>query len=160
MTEIWKDVVGYEGIYEVSNLGRVKRLAHTYVDTYKSGRHRTKSEFILCGTTLPNGYVMVDLHIDHKRTRKYVHRLVAEAFIPNPNNYRFVNHKDETRDNNVVCNLEWCTRAYNNSYGTNRQRMVETRKRNNSYEISEETRQKLRLSHLGKKYKTQCRKDG
>lgn len=82
-----------------------------------------------------NGYFIVSLvNDDNIRKNYYVHRLVAQAFIPNPNNYPQVNHKDEDKTNNHASNLEWCTAAYNNSYGTKLIRQVGTRYQNKGYE--------------------------
>lgn len=101
MEEIWKPVVGYEGLYEVSNLGRVKSLITSRI--LKPGRHNI-------------GYLIVSLTINKKSRMRYVHRLVAEAFIPNPDNLSVINHKDEDKTNNHYLNLEWCTQKYNNHY--------------------------------------------
>lgn len=114
MQEIWKDVVGYEQFYQVSNKGRVRRKRDNFV--YKP-------------RTFTNGYKNVLLYKDgkwHKTGGKseLVHRMVAMAFIPNPNNYPQVNHKDEDKENNCVENLEWCTSKYNNNYGTAKARMI------------------------------------
>ncbi len=115
--EIWRDVIGYEGMYKVSNKGRVASLR--------------KGDFRLLHPNLTNlGYYRVSLKIRPKQTHIFVRRLVAEAFIPNPNGYEFINHKDENGTNNLVENLEWCTTAYNNTYGTVLQRAHETRVRN------------------------------
>ena len=102
MEEIWKDIEGYEGLYQVSNLGRVKSL---------------RRNIILRQGITRNGYEIVNLY---KNKSKYflIHRLVANVFIPNPNNYPIVNHKDENKLNNCVDNLEWCTQKYNINYGT------------------------------------------
>lgn len=123
MEEIWKDVKGYEGLYQVSNLGRVKSLSralpHTkgYIAHYK-------------GKLLPlqkcRNYSRVGLSKNGKQTGYFVHRLVAEAFIPNPDNLPEVNHKDENPSNNNVNNLEWCSHLYNSNYGTRRRRISET----------------------------------
>lgn len=107
MNEIWEPVKGYEGLYEVSNLGRVKSL------NYK----RTKQEKILKPNITKANYQQVHLCKDKKIKILYIHRLVAETFIPNHNNYPCVNHKDENSINNVVNNLEWCDKKYNNNYG-------------------------------------------
>lgn len=109
--EIWRPVVEYEGLYEVSNLGRVRGIPRGGCD----GR-------VLKQGLNDKGYYCVNLskHCVIKRCR--VHRLVAMAFIPNPNNYPSINHKDENPHNNHVDNLEWCTQKYNMNYGTARER--------------------------------------
>lgn len=103
MEEEWRPVKGYEGLYEVSNMGRVKSLHY--------GKRR-----ILKQSVLPNGYMKVVLNKDGTANMKTVHRLVATAFIRNPNNYGVVNHKDGNKKNNTVDNLEWCTRSYNTKH--------------------------------------------
>lgn len=100
--EVWKDIFGYGGDYQVSNLGRVRSC-------------KRKSWKILKPIKLSNGYKAVNLYSD-KRCLEYVHRLVAQAFIPNPSDYLYVNHKNEVRTDNRVSNLEWCTAFYNNHY--------------------------------------------
>lgn len=152
MREIWKDIMGYEGLYQVSNLGRVKKLQSEYTDTWGTGRHRIIPERIVSCNVAKMGYYMIDLWKDKHRKRCYVHRLVAQAFIPNPNNLPCVNHKDEDKLNNCIDNLEWCTYGYNNSYGTNRSRMVETRRLNGTYDnLSDITRKRISEALLGKK---------
>lgn len=112
MEEIWKDIEGFEGSYQVSNLGRVKSF------------HRGKWNNISpCEST--KGYLQVFLHKNGKRKRFFVHRLVAQAFIPNPDNLPQINHKDEDKANNMVDNLEWCTAEYNLNYGTRNKRASE-----------------------------------
>ena len=115
MEEIWKDIKGYEGLYQVSNLGRVKSLKRKVY----AGRNRLRwqHERIMSNNkSNGNGYLVVNLNKESKDKNKYIHRLVAQAFIPNPNHYLYVNHKDENRKNNKVDNLEWCTALYNNTY--------------------------------------------
>lgn len=107
MEEIWKDIEGYEG-YQVSNLGRVRSFKHKNVR--------------ILSTKNRGGYRQVQLCKDSTKKLCYVHRLVAEAFIPNPDDLPQVNHKDENKANNFVNNLEWCTAKYNLSYGTGRLR--------------------------------------
>lgn len=105
--EIWKPVVGYEGLYEVSNFGRVKALNYA----------RRGKEEILKPILLKNGYYMVNLSKNNKKKQCYVHRLAAQAFINNPDNMPCINHRDEDRTNNRVDNLEWCSYGYNINYG-------------------------------------------
>ena len=127
MKEEWRDIQGYEGLYQVSNLGRVKSLERKVAF---GNRIRTISEKILSAGYNKKGhegYLTVNLHKKNDRGKPhYLHRLVAEAFIDNPNNYKEVNHKDEDPTNNCVNNLEWCTRQYNENYGTKRQRQMQT----------------------------------
>lgn len=114
--EYWKPVVGYEGLYMVSNCGRIKSL-----DTYRKGKNGSirfcKGKILKPGTT-KNGYLLVGLYKNGKVKFHLVHRLVAEAFLPNPDNLPEVNHKDEDKTNNNVENLEFCDRTYNANYGT------------------------------------------
>ena len=116
--EFWRDINGYEGLYQVSNYGRVKRLAGLRV--YESGLRKYLDERLLKPKSDKDGYLLVGLAPKSKTLK--VHRLVAEAFILNPNNYPCVNHKDENKQNNCVEILEWCTTKYNNNYGTAKKR--------------------------------------
>lgn len=138
MAEEWKDVKDFEGIYQVSNLGRVKSLDR--VVTYEDGRKRFYKGKILRPDETKNGYLHVVLCKDGSQHSVNVHRLVALAFIPNPNNYKEVNHIDEDKTNNCVNNLEWCTRTYNNNYGTRTQR---TQKKVYQYDL--ETKELLKV---------------
>lgn len=115
MEELWKDIKGYEGCYKISNTGKVlsvKRILHT---AYHNRLHIT-NERILQPYITKNGYEIVSLNKDNKKDRYLVHRLVAEAFIPNPESLPQVNHKDENKVNNHFENLEWCTAKYNGEY--------------------------------------------
>lgn len=121
LKEIWKDIKGYEGCYQVSNLGGVRSL-----DRYINGNKNSK--WIRKGVVLKphknrNGYLIVRLQLDGHNLGKTVGRLVAETFTPNPNNYPEVNHKDENKSNNHVDNLEWCSYSYNTNYGTRNDRV-------------------------------------
>lgn len=121
--EIWKDIQGYEGLYQVSNFGRV-RSVDRYI-TYPEGYRRYFKARIRKQKELETGYLQVGLWRKSKVRYKFVHRLVAQAFIPNPDNLPEVNHKDENIKNNYVLNLEWCTSKYNANYGTRNQRVTE-----------------------------------
>lgn len=115
--EEWRDVVGFEGLYKVSNYGRVLSL--------RKGEPR-----LIIPYTTKAGYKRVGIHIRPYQGHYLVHRWVAEAFIPNLNNLPFINHKDENPLNNCVDNLEWCDKQYNNTYGNALQKAHETRVRN------------------------------
>lgn len=130
MKEIWKDIAGYEGYYQVSNLGRVKSLDRLIAYTNSNGvtRQHPVEEKIIAQKTDRKGYPRVSLKKDKERKSCLVHRLVAQAFIENPDNLPFVNHKDENRGNSNATNLEWCTQKYNLNYGNARERMAEARR--------------------------------
>lgn len=116
--EIFVKIKGFDD-YEISNKGRVKSLERNLNVTSKLGNsfYRHYEEKIMKTRTDVDGYQLVNLRKDKKCYTLKVHRLVAEAFIPNPNNYQIINHKDYNRSNNSVENLEWCTYQYNNTYG-------------------------------------------
>lgn len=110
-TEIWMDVVGYEGFYEVSNLGRVKSLPRTRKSS-KGGIASVKGK-ILKYKIDRYGYLVYGLSKDGRGKSHTCHRIVAKTFIPNPENLPQVNHIDGNKVNNKVENLEWCTNIYN-----------------------------------------------
>ena len=113
--EVWKDIPGYEGLYQVSNLGRVKSMSRQKKHSYNSVaqlKEKILTPINICG------YHRVILRKNNKAHNKFIHRLVAEAFIDNINNYNEVNHKDENKTNNRVDNLEWCSHKYNINYGS------------------------------------------
>lgn len=112
--EVWKPIKGYEGKYEVSTFGRVRSVSRKI--TYKDGRVRIYKGKILKPETCKNGYLYVNL--GRKGRAKTVHRLVAETFLPNPNSFPCVNHKDENKANPKLENLEFCSYKYNNNWGT------------------------------------------
>lgn len=104
MTEIWKDISGYEGLYQVSNLGRVKRF-------FKNGK-----ENFLSGKKDKDGYIEVILSSNQRKKYYRLHRLVADAFVPNLENKPQINHKDRNKQNNYADNLEWVTCSENVSH--------------------------------------------
>ena len=125
--EIWKSVEGYEGLYEVSNCGRVRSIDRTVKQSNGSICHYKGK--ILKGEYDKKGYKRFRLSKENKTKKIFGHQLVAKAFLPNPNNYPMINHKDECKYNNYVSNLEWCDSKYNNNYGTIKQRMAESKKK-------------------------------
>ena len=111
MTEIWKDIQGYEGFYQISSLGNVKSLERV-VDK-GNGILQHRKERIMNKRESVDGYYIAKLNVNKKSTSIAIHILVARHFIDNPNNYPEVNHKDCNRKNNQVDNLEWCTHQQN-----------------------------------------------
>jgi hypothetical protein len=124
MQEVWKPVAGYEGVYEVSNHGRVRSL-----DGFDWMGRRVKGKL---RKTKKNNRDYVQMSLSKDGTIKYylMHRLVAEAFVENPDKLPQVNHKDENKNNNCADNLEWCTNIYNRHYGTGLERAI----KNHDYE--------------------------
>ena len=135
MKEFWKDIPGYEGIYRASNTGKIKSLSRV---VSIGNNKRIVPEKILTPEKSIHGYLRVKLS-KGKSKRYFVHRIVALTYLPNPNGYDCINHKDETQTNNFVfinndgsvnpekSNLEWCTRKYNTNYGTCLERAKKTR---------------------------------
>lgn len=127
MEEQWKEIEGFPG-YEISNLGMVR--------SYIINGGIRKTPYILKPRLNPNGYLFVNLHIGHHISKsKYIHKLVAMAFIQNPHNFPCVNHKDENKCNNMADNLEWCSYKYNANYGTAKYRIGEKNRKNKVKEI-------------------------
>lgn len=112
MEEVWKDIPGYDGKYKISNLGNISST--------KRGKLKLMKHSI---SNL--GYHRITLYKDGVNKHYAIHRLVAQAFIPNEHNYPFINHKDENPGNNSVDNLEWCTPSYNINYGKRNQKVSE-----------------------------------
>ena len=148
MIEEWKDIViekngvtyDFTGKYQVSNFGRVRSLNYN---------HKTGKIKLLKINKHGNGYCVVSLYENKKQKQFLVHRLVAFAFIPNPNGYTEVNHIDENKENNHVENLEWCTREYNMTYGTSKERRVGKVK---GRKHTEDTKRKMSKAHKGEKH--------
>ena len=122
MEEEWRDIAGYEGYYQVSSLGRVMSMERWVQDRLGMKAPYRIPPKILKPKRAYNGYLFVHLSKEGHAHPYRIHRMVAEAFIPNPDGLPTINHKDENKENNHVDNLEWCSIAYNNSYGTRLQR--------------------------------------
>lgn len=118
MEEIWKAIEGYEGLYEISNTGIVKSIGRKY--RWNDNVYSLKEPSFPILRSNRTGHLTVSLSKDGKRRCFLVHRLVASAFIPNPNGFPIINHIDENPANNRFDNLEWCTRKYNCNYGNAR----------------------------------------
>lgn len=127
MEEIWKDIVGYEGYYQVSNIGRI-RSVDRYVQSKGGGKKFVKGR-MLVPQYCSNGYLFHGFCKNNVVKQIMLHRVVAIAFLPNPNNYPEVNHKDEDITNNCVDNLEWCTSKYNANYGTRKEKLAQLRRK-------------------------------
>ena len=135
MEEIWK---GLSGIvengenYEISNFGRIRSIDR--ITTFKDGRKKFEKGKILKPCKNTKGYLQIKLYKNGKYKTNRIHRLVALAFIPNPNNLYEINHKDECKENNNVNNLEWCDTSYNANYGTRTKRSIKKLKEKNHYD--------------------------
>jgi hypothetical protein len=104
MKEIWKNIKDYEGLYQVSNLGNIK------------SNKRKGTNGIITKQLSKIGYYIVDLYKNSKRETKYLHRIIAETFISNPNNFPCINHKNGIKTDNRIDNLEWCSYSENNKH--------------------------------------------
>lgn len=118
--EIWKSILGYEGIYEISNYGNVRRISYDH--------YQNQKEFSIPFYKKPakdkDGYLRYSLAKNNKDKSYFAHRLVAQAFIPNPNNYPIINHIDCNPQNNYYKNLEWCNHKYNTEYALRLKRLI------------------------------------
>lgn len=123
-TEEWKDIKGFEGLYQVSTLGRVKSLDRCVYG--KDGRYQNIKGGIKKPSKRKDGYMKVSLYKDGVHLPKYLHRIIAEAFIPNPFEFDVINHKDENPSNNNIDNLEWCTQRYNLLYNDRHIKLLKT----------------------------------
>lgn len=137
--QVWRDVKEYEGKYQVSNTGKVRSLNYRQIGKTQ----------VLKSATTQDGYLFVRLCKNGKAKTCRVNRLVAAAFIPNPNNLPEVNHRNEQKQDNRSSNLEWCTREYNNNYGT---RVERAAKANKGKQHTEETKKKISKANKGNKY--------
>lgn len=120
--EEWRDIKGYEGMYQVSNLGNVKSIERK---AWNGRGYRVIKERIMKTYDNGYGYLFVYLTKDGEQEKCYIHRLVAEAFLENPDNLPEVNHISEDKTDNRLSNIEWCSHIYNQNYGTRNKRIAE-----------------------------------
>lgn len=163
----WRDIPGYEGLYCCSPDGSVKSLARTI--TRRDGCRKTIKERVLTPVKHTHGYRRVILCKNGERHQWLVHRLIALTYLPNPQGFPDVNHKNEDKADNRVDNLEWCTKAYNNAYGDRVSRIAakhtglrhspETKRRMSEAHknLSDDTRKKLSIASKGRKHSPQTR---
>lgn len=156
--EVWKDIEGYEGKYQVNNFGVFKRLEGYYFCGHRGEQKRYIPEMIMKQYKNQKGYPMISLSNGNKRKNYLAHRVVMETFVPNPDNLPQVNHKDENKENNFIwinedgsvdvekSNLEWCTNDYNINYGTGRIRAAAKMR---GKTISEEHKKKISIANSG-----------
>lgn len=126
MKETWKDIKDFEGLYQVSNLGRVRSLTKTVTTKNNKTMH---FEGKILKPLKVGEYFSVNLYKDRILYGRRIHRLVAEAFIPNPDNLLQINHKDENKLNNSVDNLEWCSAKYNCNYGSHNYKLSKSKQK-------------------------------
>jgi hypothetical protein len=123
--EIWKDIPGYEGLYQASDLGRIKRVGYEYYGTNQYNcKYKIKKKEKILIPRLKNNYLGVILTKNKNKKNWLVHRLVALTFVDNPHKYNEINHKDENPLNNSFTNLEWCSHSYNINYGSRIQKVI------------------------------------
>ena len=153
-----KAVKGYEGYYEVDMYGNVYSVERT-VRVNDNGREYDKpvKERKMKQSNHSKGYKIVPLTKDGVTKSHYVHRIVAEAYIDNPYNLPFINHKDEDKTNNFVGNLEWCTEQYNSTYGNARKKQADALR---GRPLSEEHKEKIRQGNIGKHGKSIGEREG
>lgn len=130
--EEWKDIEGYEGIYKISSMGRV----------------RNNRNMILSPNESQHGYLKVNLHKEGKIVTRHIHRLVAIAFVNNPCGYTEINHIDENKHNNNCCNLEWVSRLYNTNYGDRPRKIGRYAKTNGGNTIYQYDRNNVLISEF------------
>lgn len=131
MQEIWKDINEFEGYYMISSYGRVKSVIRTVKSCDRIGGYRTVNERIMSTRIDKYGYLTVKLNKDGHFKHCTIHRLLAQAFIPNPNNLPSINHKDENKLNSTISNLEWCSVQYNNLYNHRQEKIAIKLRENN-----------------------------
>ena len=143
MKEIWKDIKGYEGLYQVSTLGRIKRI------TFINNMINKPQDKLLSLKKIDNlGYKTVCLCKNNQLKNKRIHRLVAETFLPNSKNLPCVNHIDGNKQNNYVSNLEWCTHSYNTKHAL-KSNLINTEKHKKAAQNNIKIAQKYAYKHSG-----------
>ena len=151
--ENWKPIKDFEGYYEISSFGRVKSL-NRVIET-SDGINKKIKERILKSSENSNGYLIVTLKKNNKRKQFKVHRLVAEAFIPNPESKPYIDHINTIRTDNRVSNLRWVTQKENCNNELSKKNYSEAQK---GHEVSEETKKKIGKVHKGRKHTEETKK--
>lgn len=149
MNEIWKPIKNYEGLYEASNLGRIRSLDREQVFVVHGSEERRRGFRGRVLTPIFDGrglYQQVSLCKNGKSKRFLVHRIIAQTFIKNPQNLPEVNHKDEDKTNNAAYNLEWCDHKYNNNYGS--KKMASNGEKNAMNKFSADLIKEIRESYI------------
>lgn len=151
--ENWKPIKDFEGYYEISNFGRVKSLDRVIESS--NGINKKIKERILKSSENSNGYLIVTLKKNNKRKQFKVHRLVAEAFIPNPEGKPYIDHINTIRTDNRVINLRWVTQKENCNNELSKKNYSEAQK---GHEVSEEAKKKIGKAHKGRKHTEETKK--
>lgn len=146
--EIWKDVVGFERYYQCSNMGRIKALPR------KTRTWEIHKESITIGGTT-RGYRKFPAHKENKKYNLLAHRVIAEAFISNPNNYPYINHINAIRNDNRIENLEWCTHSMNIKHAYKLGNKNQKGEKNNSAKINQEIANNIRIYYEQNKHLSQ-----
>ncbi len=138
MKEIWKDIKGYEGLYQASNLGRIKSISKMVNGSNQFGVKfkYLKKDKILKPVINNHDYLQVSLYKNNKKVEIRIHQLVAQTFLPNPNNYKIINHKDGNKHNNCIENLEYCTQSHNVNESYRLRLQTPITKRVNQYDLN------------------------
>jgi hypothetical protein len=149
MQEIWKDIKDYEGLYQISNLGKIKSLAR------KTNNQFCKEDIILKLWLSPTGYLVINLHKNGKMKYFTVHRLVLKNFVSNPLNKLEINHKDGNKQNNNLNNLEWATSSENHKHAFKLNLMDNKGEQNPQHKLTEWDVKMIRKMYKNTTYWTQ-----